>query len=504
MSMSATTRSSLQRNIELERLRIENEHLQLAEKLAIKSGNVLVWYQDFELIENNDFIFGNDAFCQKLGVKRNDLGFITIKSLRKTILKTNKEERILSRNFLEGLNNIYTYTKDSMKRILVKHHNLDTNEEFYFEHTVEVEDKFEDGTLKLVGGFMRDVTESIRNQEEIKYLANNDLLTGLRNRNYFDSFVKSGKLPKDYCVMLFDLDGLKLINDAFGHLEGDRVIKLLAKMLQEIYTENIFIARIGGDEIVVLVNETDPDKITDLANILEARLEAYNKTSHIEMNVSKGGYVVVDNDVSFENAFIHAENLMYRRKLNNRSSRKSKTLDSILETLNQKTLETKEHSDRIGDLGVKVMHELGMTRASEKEDMLLLAKLHDVGKITIPDYILNKPSRLTNEEFTIIKKHSEAGYKIVKNITDSDFVSDGILSHHERYDGKGYPQGLKGDEIPLFARILSVCDAFDAMTSDRPYQQKMTEQEALKEIKENSGSQFDPTIVNAFIKIFER
>ena len=218
------------------------------------------------------------------------------------------------------------------------------------------------------------------------------------------------------------------------------------------------------------------------------------------MNVSKGSKTVIDNEMEFEKAFVQAENIMYRRKLNNRSSRKSKVLDSILETLNQKTEETKEHSDRLAILATKTLQSMNYTRESELEDIQLLAKVHDIGKITIDDHILKKPGKLTTHEFEIIKKHSEAGYKIIRNITDSDDVCNGVLLHHERYDGKGYPQGLLGDEIPLFARVISVVDSFDAMTNDRVYRPKMSKKEAINEIILNTGTQFDPKVVKAFLK----
>jgi HD-GYP domain-containing protein (c-di-GMP phosphodiesterase class II) len=132
--------------------------------------------------------------------------------------------------------------------------------------------------------------------------------------------------------------------------------------------------------------------------------------------------------------------------------------------------------------------------------MRLLARVHDIGKITIPDNILFKAGRLDPDEYEIIKKHSEAGYKIIQNITDSDFVSEAVLSHHERWDGQGYPQGLKGEDIPLFARIICVADAYDAMTSERVYQKAKTQEEAIEELKRCSGTQFDPKVVKAFLE----
>ncbi len=491
---------TVQRNLELERLREENERLQLAEKLAIKAGNVLVWYQDFDTEGYERNIYGNEMWTNKLGISRNEMGLFRISELRKTIVKTDDESKGIARSFIEKLNQIYTNEINSIQDVLVKHKNTKTGEVFYFEHNVEIEQRYENGDVKLIGGFMRDVTEQVKKQKKIAYLANNDTLTGLRNRNYFDTFISSGALPSSYSILLFDLDGLKLINDAFGHLEGDRAIKQVAKFLIDVFDENLFISRIGGDEFLVLTLEIDPVLITDKANEFERKLKEYNKISSIEINVSKGGYVVEDDDVDFEKAFAHAENLMYRRKLTNRSSRKSKVLDSIIETLNQKTEETKEHSDRIEEYCINISKQLGITRASDLEDLRLLAKVHDVGKITIPDRILNKPGRLTDDEFEEIKKHPESGYKIIKNITDSDFVCEAVLSHHEKFDGTGYPQGLQGKEIPLFARIISVADAFDAMTNDRVYHKAIPQKDAIKEIISCSGTHFDPDIVQAFLK----
>jgi diguanylate cyclase (GGDEF)-like protein len=494
---------TVKRNKELERLREENERLHLAEKLAIKAGSVLVWYHSMTKDNRSRKIFGNEMFVKRLGIKRDDQGLMDIGSLRRTIVKQTSQDRTYAKHFIELLNSIYQGYKTSMKDVLVKHRDALGNE-VYFEHTIEVEETFEDGSVKLIGGFMRDVTENIKKQERIMYLANYDTLTGLRNRNYFENFISNDMLPDSYSVLIFDLDGLKLINDAFGHMEGDKVIKIVAKLLLEIFHNNVFIARIGGDEFIVVTEDIDDDNITKNANILEDKVDEYNRTHLVEMNVSKGGRVVINNDVSFERAFTHAENLMYRRKLGNRSSRKSKVLESIIETLNQKTEETKEHSDRIADVAVGIMSYMGLSRASEVEDMKLLARVHDIGKITIPDHVLYKPSKLNDEEYEIIKKHSEAGYKIIRNITDSDFVSEAVLSHHEWYNGSGYPQGLKGENIPLFARILSVADAFDAMTNNRVYHKGISVKEAVEEIKRFSGIQFDPGVVDAFLQYLNK
>jgi len=488
------------RNQELERLRVQNERLQLAEKLAIKAGNVIVWYQSDDLINDNNHVYGNDMFVQKLGIKRNSEGIIKLKDIRRTMCFDTLEAKEYSRILLSQLDDIYTLKIKSLKHLLVKHKNYETGEEFYFEHSIEVEEFNEDGSIKLIGGFMLDVTENMKRQEQIRFLANYDVLSQLHNRNYFDGFINSDKMPSSYTILLFDIDGLKLVNDAFGHIEGDKIIKILASFLKEVYSDNLFIARIGGDEFVIVQDFISLDRVSDQVDELEAVIDKHNETAHIKLIVSKGGKEVIDNDLSFEKAFTIAENLMYRRKLNNRSSRKSHALESIIETLNAKTEETKEHSERMSSNALKTLVELGLSRASEKADIRLLARVHDIGKITVPDNILFKKGRLDQSEFEIIKKHCEAGYKIIKNITDSDNVSEGVLSHHEHYDGSGYPQGLVGENIHIYARIICVIDAYDAMTNLRVYQKTKTQDEAIKEIIRCSGTQFDPKVVKAFLK----
>lgn len=490
------TESTL-RNLELERLRIQNERLMLAERLATKARDLLVWYIDEEQ-DKKYHIFINEAIEQKLGIKRNREGYIRISDVLDTLTPDtdyHQEHELVTKVY----NNLNKETIESFPKTICKHINKVTGKEYYFEHSIEFSTHNLSVSGSLVGGLMLDVTESIIAQSQIKFLAEYDTLTGVHNRNYFEGYIRS-KLPATYSILIFDVDGLKLINDAFGHLQGDLIIKEVASILQDIFKENLFIARIGGDEFAVLTKDVDFDEVTAKANVLEARCEEFNKTSNIELIISKGGKRVVNNDIDFNKAFVEAENIMYRRKLNNRSSRKSKVLESILETLNAKTEETKEHSERLSVLAVKTMQGLKMSRSSEVEDIRLLCRVHDIGKITIEDNILKKPGKLTNAEFELVKKHCEAGYKIIRNITDSDDVCNGVLFHHERWDGKGYPQGLKGEKIPIFARVINVVDSFDAMTNDRVYGSKISVEEAIEEIKICSGSQFDPTVVKAFLK----
>lgn len=490
---------SYNRQRELERLRLQNERLQLAEDLAVKARELMVWYLEPNDMFTKNYIFGNVVFTSKLGLERTEDGHISFEDLAGTLVSDDRASRKIAVKLLRDLRAVINGKKDSFKKVLGKHRNRLTGEIIYLEHSVEVSEASFDSGVRMVGGILIDVTENILYQEQIKYLANYDVLTGTFNRNHFEEFIKN-LLPNSYSVLVFDLDGLKLTNDAFGHYEGDKVIKLVATILKSIFNSSLFVGRIGGDEFVVITENTNENQVTEMVTNFENALIEYNTDNAIEVNVSKGGVSVNNNDLPFEKAFVKAENIMYRRKLNSRSSRKSKVLESILETLNAKTEETKEHSDRLRKFSVKTMKGLRMTRASEVEDITLLARVHDIGKITIPDDILHKTGKLTSAEYEIVKKHCEAGYKITRNITDSDDVCNGVLFHHEHWDGTGYPQGLVGEEIPMFARIISVTDSYDAMTSDRVYQKRKSQEEAVAELIRCSGTQFDPKVVKSFLK----
>jgi diguanylate cyclase (GGDEF)-like protein len=490
---------SYKRSRELERLRIQNERLQLAETLAIKARNLMIWYFTENKINNERYIFGNSFFEEKLGVNRTKEGYISFNELKKTVVSDDEKSKKLAENLFKELGLVFQNKKDSVHKLLVKHRNLVTKEILYMEHSIEANMSTALENKRIIGGIIIEVTENIVYQEKIQYLANTDTLTGTKNRNYFENYVKE-KLPPSYCFMIFDIDGLKLINDAFGHMEGDRVIIQLANFLKETCKNSLFISRVGGDEFAVLSEDVDQVNAAGRIKYLESKVIEYNKNSSIDLKVSIGGMMVNNNDISFEEAYLQAENIMYRKKLSARSSRKAKILESILETLNTKTEETKDHGERLSKLAVKTMQGLGLTRSDELEDMKLLAKVHDIGIVTTNNVILRKPGKLTEVEFEVVKKHCESGYKILRNLTESDTVCNGVLSHHERWDGKGYPQGLKGEEIPMMSRVISVVDAYDAITNDRVYRKKRTKEEAIKEIIRCSGTQFDPNIVKVFLK----
>jgi len=470
-----------------------------ADKLAIKSGKVMVWFQDNTEFDMVKYFYGNELFISKLGLESAGEGLITRSSYHETLYSDDKEGLVLEQAYLAKVRQIASGEIESLEGVIVKHRNIKTGELIYCEHASEVEERYADGSVKIDGGFLVDVTERVKQDKAIKHLANHDLLTDLYNRNYIETIIKEKKLPTKYMLVIADLDGLKLINDAFGHIKGDYAIKTVALTLKQFYPDDV-IARMGGDEFLVLSKVLDETYHEASFKKINEVLQIESTKMNVDISVSLGSHYVDERVVSYDDAFNTAENLMYRRKLGERNSRKSKTLETILDTLNARSVETHEHSMRMAHHAVRTLHNLGHHRTSDAEDISLLARVHDIGKIGIPDSILLKNGPLTVEEFEIIKTHTEAGYKIVKNIINSDLISDGVYYHHERVDGKGYPLGLKGDEIPLFAKVIAVCDVYDVMTSGRIYQQAKSKEEAIAELIRCSDTQFDKDIVKAFIK----
>lgn len=194
---------------------------------------------------------------------------------------------------------------------------------------------------------------------------------------------------------------------------------------------------------------------------------------------------------------------MYRRKLLEADSARSFSIQSLQRTLYEKSTETREHTERLRVLVKMLAQEMELSTVLQDE-LDLLAMLHDIGKIPIPDDILNKPGKLTAEEWEIMKRHSEIGYRIAKTSPELAPIAEYILAHHERWDGQGYPRGLAGEEIPLAARILAVADAFDVMVNERPYKSAFSTELAIKELKRHAGTQFDPHVVTVFLSLLDK
>jgi len=362
----------------------------------------------------------------------------------------------------------------------------------------------EAGNVEALEGMIIDITDRKRKEEEIIYLNNHDFLTGIYNRRFLEHmksrFDREDFLPLS--ILIGDINGVKLVNDAFGHSEGDILIRETAKIMQDCCREGDIVARTGGDEFTILMPLTDRDGANRIMDRIRTKCREYNENLPGEaysINISLGFATKESVTEKLEAVTKVAEDFMYKRKLLEHKSSHSVILSSIRATMHEKSQETQEHAERLTYLSKELGIGMGLTQ-QEQDELELVAMLHDIGKVGIDDRILNKPGKLDEDEWIEMKKHSEIGYRIAMSSPDLVPIADEILCLHERWDGKGYPQGIKEDAIPLLSRIVQIVDAYDAMTEDRAYRKAISAQEAAEEIRRNAGIQFDPAIAKQFLE----
>jgi len=350
-----------------------------------------------------------------------------------------------------------------------------------------------------------DITKRKVREREILYLNQHDSLTGLYNRAHYELQKKyldmEEQLP--FSIIVGDINGLKIINDALGHLEGDKLLVKISKIIMECCKATDVVARVGGDEFTILLPKTTNEEAIKIIDDINAKCNEYN--SKIErdlyhLSISLGSSTKYSIQESLDTIQKNAEDFMYKRKLLEGRSFHSSIISSIKTALFEKSHETEQHAGRLIELTKEIGKAVGLSN-QQYDELELFSTLHDIGKIGIDNQILNKPAKLTEEEWVIMRKHSEIGYRIAMASPELMSIAYYILTHHERWDGSGYPQGLKGENIPKLSRILALADAYDAMTEDRPYRKGMPKQEAIDEIIRNIGTQFDPELAEIFIKI---
>lgn len=348
-----------------------------------------------------------------------------------------------------------------------------------------------------------DITTRKINEEEVLFLSYSDPLTRLKNRDFMKLQFESLKYQQDdhYFMIMCDINGLKLTNDAFGHQEGDQVVIAVSKVLRRSCRPTDIIARWPGDEFVILLKDINQNQVCQLIREITEEI-AKIRDFHLNVNVAIGYAESSDALKSPEEVLNLAESRMYRNKLMASSSSRNATIRSLARTLHEKSTETEAHTMRITQLSKALGSRLEL-RKDQLDELELLSLLHDIGKIGIPEYILDKPAKLSDDEWAIIKTHPEIGYRIAKSTPALEHIAEDILAHHEKYDGSGYPQGLKGQAIPYLGRIINVVDSFDVMTHSRSYKKASDLAYAISELKACSGSQFDPDIVKVFLNMIE-
>ncbi|MDD5659447.1 MAG: histidine kinase N-terminal 7TM domain-containing protein [Actinomycetota bacterium] len=351
---------------------------------------------------------------------------------------------------------------------------------------------------------IEDITERKEHEEKIKYLNFHDKLTGLFNRTYFEEEIKrlDTKRQLPISIVVGDVNGLKLINDSYSYEKGDMLLKKVALKLKEKFRQEDIIARWGEDEFIILLPLTPLETALEIIDRVRVSCEN-DKIFNIPLSISLGAFTKTDESQDINNVVKEAEDRMYRRKLMEKESAHNSIIVSLEKALEERDYETSEHIKRIRYYALKLGESLGLPE-NKLDEISLLATLHDIGKIAITDNIILKPGPLTPEEWAIIQKHPEIGYRIATSSIELLVIAEGILAHHERWDGKGYPKGISGDQIPIIARIITIVDSFDAMISDRPYRKALGIDEAISELKRCSGTQFDPVIAKKFINILSK
>lgn len=351
---------------------------------------------------------------------------------------------------------------------------------------------------KIAMNVAYDITDRKKKDEEILYLSYHDHLTGLKNRRFYEQDIVrlSDHINLPITVVMADINGLKIINDAFGHTAGDELLLSVTNVMKNHIRTTDTLARIGGDEFVFLFPNTNHQETETIIEHMKEELDSI-QIYGMSSSVTFGIHTMYDN-LTIDEAVKLAEIDMYHKKLYETASNRSETIKTIMSTLHLKNPREEYHSKRVREWcqSVGIVYNL---RKDEVNLLTMIGNLHDIGKIAIDDAILNKPGKLTPEEWAEVKRHPEIGYRILSTTKEYAEIAEDILSHHERYDGTGYPRGLKGEAIPWRARVIAIVDAFDAMTTNRPYRKGLSQQEAINELMKHAGTQFDADIAKKFV-----
>ena len=445
--------------------------------------------------KNGQIIFCNDfALCLTGFQKAEVIGQNYFDIFIPNEMKENAKawfEGVLNEKKLIGHNNYPIQTKNGEKRL------VNWNNTLLFDLK---------GNVSGVSSIGEDITVRKQFQERLEHMSFHDALTGLYNRTYFEEKLR---LLAEDCfapvgMIVCDVDGLKLVNDTLGHTTGDQLLRLTAGIIKACFRQEDLLFRIGGDEFAIILPESELLLVQQACHRIRRAVEKYNEeNAEFPLSLSVGFAVSGKTKANVSDVFKEADNNMYREKLHRSKSTRSAIVQALMKALEVRDFITEGHADRLQDLVVSLGREMDLSERN-LADLRLLAQFHDIGKVGIPDRILFKPGRLSSEEFKEMQRHSEIGHRIAQSAPDLLPIADHILRHHEWWNGGGYPLGLKEEDIPLECRILAIADAYDAMTSDRPYRKALSQEEAFIELINNVGIQFDPKLVPIFISVIAK
>jgi|GEM_PF-1840088 len=357
--------------------------------------------------------------------------------------------------------------------------------------------QFKNGEMVGAVVTFMDNTERKRTEEHIKYLSCHDSLTGLYNRMYFEDALKTIDVKKNIPISIIfgDLNGLKLTNDIFGHAAGDALIEKSAEILKKVCRDEDIVARVGGDEFIILLPNTDKQNAEKIIQRVQNEFSEA-KMSAIKCSMSMGYDTKTSSKIAIERTLENAENSMYKDKTNNRKSVNEQMIKTIVDALHEKNAEERHHAESVSGIAQVLGKELGLSEV----DMKMLKKaglLHDIGKVVEEEE--NAISNETRDQAHKIHQHAVVGFRILNLFDDTLDIANIVYSHHERWDGNGYPKGLKSQGIPFLARIIAIAENYDWLMRKK----KMTSDEAITEIIDHSGTKFDPALVEVFAQMIK-
>lgn len=387
-----------------------------------------------------------------------------------------------------------------------------------------------------------EMVSTLRQKERMLSEMNVDYLTGLNNHRYFQQRLKeeveeARKRSREVSLLMIDIDTFKLINDSLGHIAGDEVLLQIAQLLVAGTSKRQILARYGGEEFAVILPDTSLEAAVRIGDELRrvisvnafhmtpnaGKAESYDREFDVNVTISVGAAVFPRHSTQHDGLIMAADIALHQAKHLGRNRICSydspaegtsadpyhiytfiqdptrSAMEALAAAVDARDHYTRNHSDSVSRYACCIGEGLGMSD-SELELLRMAGLLHDVGKIGVPDHVLNKPGQLNHEEMEIIRTHPAVGEAIVRKSHNLDTILPGILYHHEHFDGSGYPFGLRGEDIPILARIIAVADSFDALITDRPYRKALSVERAREVLVENMGTQFDPQLVEVFLE----
>jgi len=347
-----------------------------------------------------------------------------------------------------------------------------------------------------------DISDRKKKEAEIQYLNCHDMLTGLHNRRSFEEnrtkIDSTDNLPLS--VIFADINGLKMTNDIFGHSAGDELIKKSSEILQQVCRQNDVVARVGGDEFIILLPNTTTEYAEKILSLIQSEFTTA-RVQAIKCSISLGLDTKRSPEQSLDEIMANAENAMYKDKTMNRKFINKNIIDTIIETLHVRNPQEKQQSISVSELCAEVGTALNLLE-TEVNKLKRAGYLYNIGKIVLDEDILTKEI-ISTEELEKMQQHPAVGYRILSLFDDTLDLAEYVYAHHERWDGKGYPRGVKGEQIPLLSRIIAIADTYNHVLNSGNLTLKDRKLAALDVINNSAGTQFDPQIAKLFAQMIK-